>query len=224
MTNFHLYLIQLWWQFFQMFVYGDARSLCSNLAGIDYEKLYGATFICQYGLCCCIVWPSLRFDCFLKIWATCKKFLGKWSTTPGRKLPVRLCIKHFCRWNLSPKECFDLQKDRQNSQNNELPSSLQWSFDGKSSPARISSHLLNGTFLSLLFSCLKNWSWLNIVWQTMNKGVSPSWTKYDTAPQHLLSLTIDVVLPGNLQIHLDVTLDDVNWASASLCYLRATIL
>ena len=23
MTNFHLYLIQLWWQFFQMFVYGD---------------------------------------------------------------------------------------------------------------------------------------------------------------------------------------------------------
>ena len=23
MANFHLYLIQLWWQFFQMFVYGD---------------------------------------------------------------------------------------------------------------------------------------------------------------------------------------------------------
>ena len=23
MTNFHLYLIQLWWQFFQNFVYGD---------------------------------------------------------------------------------------------------------------------------------------------------------------------------------------------------------
>ena len=23
MTNFHLYLIQLWWQFFQMFVYCD---------------------------------------------------------------------------------------------------------------------------------------------------------------------------------------------------------
>ena len=22
-TNFHLYLIQLWWQFFQMFLYGD---------------------------------------------------------------------------------------------------------------------------------------------------------------------------------------------------------
>ena len=30
------------------------RSLCSNLAGIDREKLYRAIFICQYGLCCCI--------------------------------------------------------------------------------------------------------------------------------------------------------------------------
>ena len=45
------------------------RSLCSNLAGIDPEKLYRGTFICQYGLCCCIVWPSFLFDCFVKIWA-----------------------------------------------------------------------------------------------------------------------------------------------------------
>ena len=30
------------------------RSLCSNLAGIDPEKLYGAIFICQCGLCRCI--------------------------------------------------------------------------------------------------------------------------------------------------------------------------
>ena len=50
------------------------RSLCSNLAGIDPEKLYRATFICQYGLCCCFVWPSSLFDCFVKIWATCKNF------------------------------------------------------------------------------------------------------------------------------------------------------
>ena len=92
MTNFHLFLIQLWWQFFQMFVYGDG-SLCSNLAGIDPEKLYRGTFICQYGLCCCIVWPSFLFDCFVKIWATCMNFLGKWFTAPpGRKLPVRICF------------------------------------------------------------------------------------------------------------------------------------
>ena len=69
------------------------RSLCSNLAGIDPEKLYWGTFMCQYGLCCCIVWPSFLFDCFVKIWATCKNFLGKWVTAPpGRKLPVRLWL------------------------------------------------------------------------------------------------------------------------------------
>ena len=42
------------------------RSLCSNLAGIDHEKLYRAAFICQYSLCCCMVWPSFLFDCFVK--------------------------------------------------------------------------------------------------------------------------------------------------------------
>ena len=35
--------------------------------------------------------PSFLFDCFVKIWATCKLFLGKWFTAPpGKKLPVRL--------------------------------------------------------------------------------------------------------------------------------------
>ena len=58
------------------------RSLCSNLAGIDPEKLYRGTFICQYGLCCCIVWPSFLFVWFVKIWATCKNFLGKLFTAP----------------------------------------------------------------------------------------------------------------------------------------------
>ena len=55
--------------------------------------------ICQYGLCCCIVWPSFHFDCFLKLWATCKIFLCKFFTpsppppppaASGKKLPVRL--------------------------------------------------------------------------------------------------------------------------------------
>ena len=52
MTNFPLYLIQLWWQFFPNACLWR-RSLCSNLAGINSEKLYRATFICQYGLFCC---------------------------------------------------------------------------------------------------------------------------------------------------------------------------
>ena len=35
-------------------------------------------------------------DCFVKIWATCENFLGKWFTTPpGKKLPLRLCPEHF---------------------------------------------------------------------------------------------------------------------------------
>ena len=43
-------------------------SLRSNLEGIDPEKLYLAIFICQYALCCCIVWPSFLFvdDCLQK--------------------------------------------------------------------------------------------------------------------------------------------------------------
>ena len=39
--------------------------------------------------------PSFLFDCFVKIWATCKNFSGKWFTPlpPGQKIartPIRL--------------------------------------------------------------------------------------------------------------------------------------
>ena len=57
------------------------RSLCSNLAGMDPEKLYRATFICQYGLCCRTEWPSFLFDCFV-----------------GKKWPVRL--RHGVYWRV----------------------------------------------------------------------------------------------------------------------------
>ena len=37
------------------------------------------------------IWPSFLFDSFVKIWATCEIFLGKWFTAPpGKKIPVRL--------------------------------------------------------------------------------------------------------------------------------------
>ena len=37
------------------------------------------------------IWPSFLFDSFVKIWATCQIFLGKWFTAPpGKKFPVRL--------------------------------------------------------------------------------------------------------------------------------------
>ena len=90
--KFHLYLIQLVVIFLNVCLWW--HSLRSNLGGIDPEKLYLATFICQYTLYCCIVWPSFLFvnDCFVNIWATCDNFLGKWLSAPsGKKLPVRLC-------------------------------------------------------------------------------------------------------------------------------------
>ena len=49
--------------------------------GIYPEKLYRATFIRQYGLCCCNM-ASFLFDSFVKIWDTCENFLGKWFTAP----------------------------------------------------------------------------------------------------------------------------------------------
>ena len=35
----------------------------ANLAGIDFEKLYRAAFICQYGLFCCMALVSFRLFC-----------------------------------------------------------------------------------------------------------------------------------------------------------------
>ena len=46
-----------------------------------YRRLYG----------CCKVWPSFLFvdDCFVKIWATCDNFMGKWFTAPSGKKIAR---------------------------------------------------------------------------------------------------------------------------------------
>ena len=82
MTNFPLYLMQLWWQFFPNACLWR-RSFCSNLAGIDPEKLYRATFICQYGLCCCMALVSFRLFC--KNLGNLQEFLGKWITAPLAK-------------------------------------------------------------------------------------------------------------------------------------------
>ena len=57
-----------------------------KLSGYCPEKLYRATFICHYGLCCGIVWPSFLFDCCVKIWATCKNFWANGLPPPRRKI------------------------------------------------------------------------------------------------------------------------------------------
>ena len=79
MTNFPLYLIQLWWQFFPNACLWR-RSLCSNLAGIDSEKLYRATFICQYGLFCCMALVSFRLFC--KNLGNLQEFFGQMDYRP----------------------------------------------------------------------------------------------------------------------------------------------
>ena len=92
MTNFPLYLIQLWWQFFPNACLWR-HSFCSNLADIDSEKLYRATFICQYGLFCCMALVSFRLFC--KNLGNVRGFFGQMDyppppPAPGKKLPVRL--------------------------------------------------------------------------------------------------------------------------------------
>ena len=45
-----------------------------------------------------VLWPSFLFDSFVKIWATCEIFLGKWFTAPpGKKFPIRLCRECWVR-------------------------------------------------------------------------------------------------------------------------------
>ena len=71
--------------------------------------------------------------------------------------------------------------------------SLQWSFDGKSSPGRIPSHLLIETLscaccsLSVVWEIDSDSPRVNIVWQTMNKYISLSWIKHNSAPHILKS-------------------------------------
>ena len=83
MTNFHLYLIKLWWQFFQMFVYGDVVMLRIGRYWPWKLLRYRTTFICQYGLCCCIVWPSFPVDfTFRKNLGNLREFFGQMVYRP----------------------------------------------------------------------------------------------------------------------------------------------
>ena len=62
--------------------------------GIDPEKLYRATFICQDGLCCCHM-ALISFRLFRKNLGNLRYVLGKWFTAPpGKKFPVRLWWPH----------------------------------------------------------------------------------------------------------------------------------
>ena len=82
-TNFHLYLIQLWWQFFQMFVYGDiVYAQTWQLLTLKNKTVWSHFHMPVRPML--LHRPSFLFDCFVKIWATCKNFLDKWFTAPPR--------------------------------------------------------------------------------------------------------------------------------------------
>ena len=57
--------------------------------GIDPEKLYQATFICQYGLCCCNM-ALVSFQLFYKILGNLRDFFGAKGLLPpllAKKFP-----------------------------------------------------------------------------------------------------------------------------------------
>ena len=82
-------LIQLWPQFFQMFVYGDIvyaqtwywpwKTVPSHIHMPRRPMLF------EYG-------PHFLFDSFVKIWATCQIFLGKWFAAPLAKNFPYACV------------------------------------------------------------------------------------------------------------------------------------
>ena len=81
-TNFHLYLIQLWWQFFQMFVYGDVVYAQTwqvlTLKNCIEPFSYAST---AYVVASALV--SVRLFC--KNLSNLQNFLGKWFTVPLAK-------------------------------------------------------------------------------------------------------------------------------------------
>ena len=90
MTNFHLYLIQLWWQFFQMFVYGDVvyaqtwQVLTLKTVSSHFHMPVRPLLLHRMAL--------VSFRLFCKNLCNLPEFFGQMVYRPhGRKLPVRLC-------------------------------------------------------------------------------------------------------------------------------------
>ena len=104
-------LIQLWWQFFQMLVYGDIVYTQTwywpwKLTVSSHLHIYASTANVV------VIRPSSPSDSFVKIWATCEIFLGKWFTAPP---PNPAWEKNFpyaydcaCSWRDYPQSCWPL--------------------------------------------------------------------------------------------------------------------
>ena len=85
--------LQSWsWQIFLFIQYNCGRNFCQMLVCGDlvYAQTWQVlTFICQYGLFCCMVLVSFRL--FYKNLGNLQEFFGQMDyRPPGKKLPVRL--------------------------------------------------------------------------------------------------------------------------------------
>ena len=95
----------------------SSRLFCKNLGNLQIDSYVRIFSLHMYA------YVSASYDdCFVKIWATCENFLGKWFTAPpGRKLPVRLCsfIIYDCVFSiLSECGCSHISGCSHNNNNN----------------------------------------------------------------------------------------------------------
>ena len=93
-THFHLYLIQLWWQFFQMFVYGVVAYAQKKLHRYWPWKTVSSHFhvLVRPMLLHRMALVSVRRFC--KNLGNLQEFFGQTvyrPPPPDKKLPVRLC-------------------------------------------------------------------------------------------------------------------------------------
>ena len=121
MTNFHLNTtvvaifpnVCLW-----------RRSLCSDLVLTLKNRIEPPSYARTAYVVA--IWPSFLFDSFVKIWATCEIFLGKWFTAPlaknfpyayvvitwqwKRRIPIlwiaRVLYFHLCSHVTTSFECW----------------------------------------------------------------------------------------------------------------------
>ena len=101
-------LIQLWSQFFQMFVYSDVV-YAQKTWYWPWKTVSSHLHMPAYVFA---IWPSFLFDSFVKIWETCEIFLGKWFTAPpwqkNSRTPMVVNILYSLlggAFNMTPGKC-----------------------------------------------------------------------------------------------------------------------
>ena len=112
MTNFRLYLIKTVVAIFPNVCLGR-RSYAQNWEVLTLKNCYRIEPLSYVSTAYVVASYGPRFLStlrFVKIWATCDNFLGKWFTAPpGKKFPVRLCLEInlvALRWILSNLSIF----------------------------------------------------------------------------------------------------------------------